>query len=148
MATQQEINNVITALRKIGAETRNGIKADVSEGGKMLVAAIKQRAPVGTRTHIRYNSAGKVVATYKPGNLKKSIRILPLRRVKNAVIVGPISRGKTPDGYYAHMLEFGTVKMFAQPFVEPAVNAVSGAVQDRILKALKNRIESHAKQLL
>lgn len=147
MATQQEINNVITALRKIGAETRKGIRADISEGGKMLVAAIKQRAPVGTRTHSRY-SAGKVVATYKPGNLKKSIRILPLRRVKNAVIVGPITRGKTPDGYYGRFVEFGTVKMTEKPFVEPAVKAVSGAVQDRILKGLKNRIESYAKELL
>lgn len=140
MTTQAEINEIIRKLQRIEPAIRKDIKSDLRLPAAQIIAAIKGRAPVGKKTHKR----GSIV--YKPGNLRRSIQILPLRRTKNAVIVGPKARGKTPDGFYARFLEFGTVKMAAQPFIEPAVNSSLPGAERFALELLKRRVERYANQ--
>ena len=56
------------------------------------------------------------------GNLKKSMGIIKRKsrdKTKVRFSVTP-RRGGKYDGFYAHMIEFGTSKMTAQPFMRPA----------------------------
>lgn len=140
MTNQAEINEIIRKLQRIEPAIRKDIKSDLKLAAAPIISAIKAKAPVGKRIHKR----GSIV--YKPGNLRKSIQTLPLRRTKNAVIIGPRARGGTPDGYYARFLEFGTVKMVAKPFIEPAVNVSLPGAERFALELLKRRVERYANQ--
>ncbi len=141
---QKGINTAIKKLQGIDPYLKRSIGADLGVAAKPLIAAIKAAAPVSSKAHSRY-SAGKVVATYKPGNLRRSIQRLPLRRAKSAIYIGPRSRGENPDGYYAPFLEYGTQNMSARPFIGPAAKAVLPAVGRTALELLKKRIETYAK---
>lgn len=86
---------IISILKKVSTPT---LKAAISF------------APVGTIPHKRYQSkTGKVLASYKPGNLKRSLgKILAKRNKPNVrVDIGArVSKFKLreDDGYYAHMI--------------------------------------------
>ena len=67
---QAGINATIKKLDRIDPFVRKYIKQDLGEASNIITSAIKGRTPVGTRRHGRF----------KPGNLKKSIRKLPLRK--------------------------------------------------------------------
>lgn len=97
----------------------------------LVTAAIQGETPISDRIHYRYKTPkisgklrapkglGRKVASYVPGNLRKSTMDLSERRSKykkfGIVIVGPLysrkSRGnnigsskRNADGYYAHMV--------------------------------------------
>ena len=140
MTQQQEINELIKKLQRIEPSIRKDIKRDLREAAAPIIAAIRGRAPISDRAHRR----GSIV--YRPGNVRRSIQVLPLRRTRNAVLVGPRARGGTPDGYYARFLEFGTVKMSARPFIDPAVQASFPIAERFILELLKRRISRYENQ--
>lgn len=105
----------------------------LNKAATILKNSMVQKVPVGNRVVKRYIN-GKVVATYHPGNLKRSIQILDLKDKKNAYVgVKRLSKGKSKgvfrgsnvDGYYAHMVEYGRHK---RPFIRPAVDAVGAKV--------------------
>lgn len=137
---QNDLNGLIRKLRGIEGVVTKDVKDDLRQAGSVIVSAIQGRAPIGTRSRTRKG------VVFKPGNLRKSIRVLPLRRTKNAVVLGPISRGRAPDGFYARFLEFGTKNMAAQPFIAPAVDASLPQAQRFALELLKRRVEKYAQQ--
>ena len=63
------------------------------------------------------------------GKLERSIRVVRLRgdtRRNIRVYAGNRTKG---GAYYAHMVEYGTVKMKKKPFLRPALNASKGQIQ-------------------
>ena len=113
----------------------------INKAATILKNAMIQKVPVGNRVVKRYIN-GKVVATYHPGNLKRSIALLDLKDKKNAYVgVKRMSKGKSKgefrgsnvDGYYAHMVEYGRHK---RPFIRPAVDAVGS----KVLMELENYV--------
>jgi len=63
------------------------------------------------------------------GKLKSSIRVVRLKgdtRRNIRVYAGNRTKG---GAYYAHMVERGTVKMKAKPFLRPALNASKAQIQ-------------------
>ncbi len=56
-------------------------------------------------------------------NLEKSIGTTKRKGTKGTEVVFAVSarRGNPHDGFYAHMVEFGTSKMSAKPFMRPAL---------------------------
>lgn len=158
---QSELNTLIRTLQGLTPAATKQSKKLLTEAAGPLVAAIQGRAPVSDKPHKRYKSSkgtkrapkgtGQVVATYYPGNLKRSFGVLRFRRSK-AVFVGPKAtgnsgdfRGRRADGYYAHMVEFGTKKASATPFVAPAVNAVGGTVLRFATELFRREILTYAK---
>lgn len=150
---QQDLNRVVSALRKIEPTVRKSGKADLMEAAKILESAVKGRTPVGEKAHNRYSArkgrkaakgSGKVIATYKPGNLKKSMQRLNFRR-SNAAFVGPQLKKENPDGYYAHMVERGTTTQPAQNFVRSAVQSAGPQTIKFAIELIKRRISSFGK---
>lgn len=128
-----EINAWADGIRRAVRDfERTDRKKILRRAAAPTVAAAKRRTQVGDRTHRRYAS-GKVVATYKPGNLRKSLQVLALRRSPD-VHVGPKMGGKQgsavygpsgpADGYYAAML-YGSALAFARRVLIPALQATT-----------------------
>lgn len=126
-------------------------------GARIILNEIRQTAPVGTRNHAYYspakknskaaNGEGKKLREFKPGNLKRSFAILNLRKSKD-LFVGPRTGKKSPfDGYYAHLVEFGTSKMAAQPFIRPAVAAKREAAMKANVEMAWRIINNEVKSL-
>lgn len=94
---------------------------------KPMRTAARNAAPVVDPKRLpryRYTKGGGKVPI-PPMNLKKSIGIFNGKsKTYPNVLVGPRTRGTKYLGYYAAWLEYGTVNMPAQPFMEPAFNQV------------------------
>lgn len=147
---QADLNRVLAQLKKVEPFIRRSGKEDLREAAKILSTAVAIRTPVGTVTHKRYarrkgkkagKGGGNVLATYKPGNLRKSIRVLNFRR-SSAAFVGA-KLGKTPDGYYAHMVERGTTTQPAQEFFKKAIASAGNATLNKAIQLLSRRIQSY-----
>ncbi len=100
---------------------------------KPTVAAARAQAPVGNKTHKRYSRKdGTVLATYQPGNLKKSIGNITgkrgLGKVNAVLYVGPRSKGRKYDGYYGGMVHGGTKFQRPNPFMDRAYNQTKAMV--------------------
>ena len=112
---KREVQMVINRLNKIPYHLREKERKKIlRKSAKPLVRAAKANVPRSNKPTHRYKN-GKIVATYFPGNLRRSIKVLPLRRTTN-VFVGPHAKGgagnfkgRRVDGYYAHFVEKGTV---------------------------------------
>lgn len=142
MTTQEEINKAVRTLYKFGDVVAKNRQRIAALGGNYFAAAAEAAAPRSKRPHRRYNTAkvaksirapkgaGAVVATYMPGNLGASVKVLKFRQAQSKVYVGAkLSKGKAAgvfgpgrkqDGYYMHWVEFGTVRSKATPFFRAA----------------------------
>lgn len=104
---------------------KNILVGAVRAGAKPLVEAAKDYAPVDK------------------GILKKSIGVNRKKtKDKNQVwfAVSPRKGGKY-DGFYGHMVEFGTSKMAAQPFLRPAFESQDNVSIDAATKYMADRID-------
>lgn len=89
----------------------------------------RQRKP-----HHRYMNGVKI-ATYYPGNLARSIKVLPFKRTSD-VFVGPQRAGRGQgsgtfkggkvDAWYGHFLEFGTVRQRPIAYLRNAYESKKG----------------------
>lgn len=159
--TQAELNALIRALQGVSDVAKKDSDRVLTEAAGPLRAAIAGRAPVSDAPHSRYSTpkisrklrapkgSGVVAATYQPGNLAKSFSVLSFRRARFAKFIGPKVRrsaGQTPDGYYAHMVNFGTVQQPAQRFVEAGVAAGGGVARNLAVRLMKQTIDNYARQ--
>jgi hypothetical protein len=116
---QADLNKVIAAVQKIGPVLYRDAKKELKAAARPLSAAVKSVTPVGKKKeHKRYpklrpgqkkaaKDQGRVIATYKSGNLKRSIGVISFRRAKTSVFVGARLRG-VYDGYYGHTVNYPT----------------------------------------
>ncbi len=82
------------------------------------------------------------------GDLKKSIRIKKRRIPKGSTMLkfsihagGNIRvNGESLRPYYAHMIEFGTSQMSAQPFMRPALEQEAGNAIKYVREYIEKRI--------
>lgn len=150
---QEEINVLVKRIYSTMDGARRQSQKVFKESAKPMVQAIQARAPVSDEPHDRYNG-GKVVATYHSGNLRRSIKVLTFRRSK-AVFVGAklaeqgsggVFRGNRTDGYYLHMVEFGTINQGPQPFFRPGVAQTKEAVLRSMVVGMKRQIDNYAQK--
>jgi len=143
------LNDVLKVLKNFPIQVRkNALKGMVRAGAKVIEDEAKRLVPV------------------RSGNLKESISTIARRsKDKNSVMyaVTPLRNktktkrgkladgtkwsitGQTADGFYSHMIEFGTSKMKAQPFLRPAESKNDEAfskgkeyLADRVEKLIKD----------
>jgi HK97 gp10 family phage protein len=103
---------------------------------KLQTGALRSGLRAGAK--IVRDEARTLVAV-KTGGLKRSIRIIARRMKKGTITVSVGSSLK-----YAHLLEYGTVRTRANPYLRPAldgkasaaVNAVSTQVREYLTKKL------------
>lgn len=128
---QADLNRAINAIAGIAPAITKDVKKELTAAAKPLVQSIKAAAPIGKRPHSRMSGGQRI--TYKPGNLRRSFRVLNFRRAKTGIYVGA-KYGGAVDGYYAHFVNDGTINagqgasQNAQQFVEKGLNTVKTVV--------------------
>ena len=118
----QGVEEFLAALKAKGDLLESKQEKIIMAGAKILKSEIEARAPVLT------------------GNLKQHIVITELKKGSDGafVYVGPSDPGK---GFYGRMIEFGTVKMRARPFVEPSYLSKKSAMLVAMAAEAKKVIE-------
>lgn len=159
-----EIDQLVKEFYAIGGNIVRARSGILTASSKILVNEIKSNAPVGSKIHKRYGTpkaiksrrakkgSGVVVATYYPGNLRFSFKVMKFSRAKASVYVGSkLAKGQAQgvfssaakaDGYYSHMVDRGTKNKAARPFVERSVLAV----QNDVLEDIKKRTAKYIKR--
>jgi len=109
---------------------KNVMTGAVRAGAKPIVKRARELVPV------------------EHGDLKKSIRIKKRRIPKGSTMLkfsihagGNIRvNGESLRPYYAHMIEFGTSQMSAQPFMRPALEQEAGNAIKYVREYIEKRI--------
>lgn len=133
---------------------RKDRRSILRKGAAPVRKTARSLTPVGKRVHKRY-SGGTVVATYNPGNLRRSIKTLTFSKSPD-VFVGPkFSTGETKgefggpgqpvDGYYFRMV-FGSTSAFYARVLQPAIAVNRSKVVRQIGLASKKKIIEYAKR--
>lgn len=112
------------------------------EGMENLLAEIEKLGQAGSRIENKaLKEAGDVVKTSiqnetptRTGKLKRSIEV---SRVKTKGGIKQVEVGPGPDGYYSKFLEFGTVKMKANPFMSRGYEMSKSEAESKIEEEIK-----------
>lgn len=166
---EREIRELGVKFRKLIASLDDRTLKDVLIfSAQPLQEKAAQNAPQSRRPHYRYNTPklvrslrapngkGVRVATYGPGNLKRSMQTLSFRRMKRSVLVGPklakTAKGKFTtrsrvDGFYASFVEAGTKGQRAKKYISSAAVSARSAVIRRLDTSLTRILNRRAAQL-
>lgn len=167
MTLEQEVKEAIKKLQSLPKSYSRRRKRILRTAAAPLISAARRNIPRSTKPHHRYNTSkasssirapkgeGKIIATYYPGNLRRSIQRLNFRKSKD-IFVGPLvsKRGKgggtfnndRVDGYYANQMEFGNRNHEGVAFMRKAVDSTTGKVQNIIIKESTKTIENFIKK--
>lgn len=101
--------------------------------------SLQDRRKVYSKAGRKVIKAAKQNVNVKSGKLKKSIGQLPIARRSDAIFVGVkkkkgSKRGDSP--YYAHMVEYGTVKQKPQAYMRRAYETTKDQVRDEVVTGL------------
>ena len=119
---------------------------------------IKERAAELAPEAVADTVTGKL--KHLKGSLKRSISIAAVRQgppaTERKFAVYAQSSGRRgskvesngpKDGWYAHFVEFGTVKMAKQPFMRPAFEELKLAAKDKMIELIQNGIKTQIERL-
>lgn len=140
-----ELNRALSQLPDRLA--RNVLRGSVAAGAAVIRREARERAP---------RAVGPMPAGQPPpGTLKRAIYSAQARRLSGLLQqvyhvgvvsgkrakIGKAKSGKSKDAYYWRFVEFGTVKMAAQPFLRPAFEAKKLEAVEAIRRYMAERIE-------
>lgn len=112
------MSDLLRNLEQAGNRGQEVAEKALNEGAKILQAKMKQMAP-------RSAGAGK--------HLAENIII-------SAIKDGTIEVGPQKDYFYGFFLEFGTSKMSAQPFAQPAFEASKGQIERKMAEVIRDEL--------
>lgn len=140
-------------------------KAIMEKAAAPIIAAAKALAPKSKRAHSMYNTPkltnnlrapkgmGVISATFNPGNLSRSIKILthgPFRK-SPFTYIGPKYPTRNGGGRhvapYAHMVEFGTIKQSAQPYMRPAFESQKNTAFQIAKKGFRDALDKELQKM-
>lgn len=126
-------------LDELGEKAGEAIRPAAQAGAQVLYDAAKRRAPVSDHLHYFHGTHG-IYGPYRPGNLRDSIyqvystdNSTDGRKAQYHV---SFNFKKAPYGF---MVEYGTSKAPAYPFIRPAMDlapAAQDAMENEVLKRL------------
>lgn len=109
------MDEMLARLQRIGGNVEQSSDKAIYKGAEVIQQAMIDGAPRGTlNTQSWQYKAGK---KYAVEHLKDNIVI---GKVKGVGVSRYVNVGPEKNFFYAKFFEFGTVKMAAKPFMEPA----------------------------
>ncbi|HEV2612539.1 MAG TPA: HK97-gp10 family putative phage morphogenesis protein [Noviherbaspirillum sp.] len=133
-----DLSGINAALDNLADGVKEHVRPAAQAGAQVLYREVLQRVPVAKEAR---TVKGK---TYQPGTLKASIYQAysdDNSRAGQATYHISWNRRKAPHG---HLIEFGTSRMEAQPFLRPAYDAAHKAA----LEVARDRLAAGVQQLL
>lgn len=134
---------------------RNVLRGAVNAASTVVRQDAVRRAPLYVALAAASGGDKAIAKGHPPaGTLKRSIYQKQIREKSNELkqtFYVSVRHGKTDkntvDAYYAHMVEWGTVKMGARPFLRPAFEARREAAIEAMRLYLANRIPNEIAKL-
>lgn len=117
------INEMLAKIEKLGKNVEKIKKKALSKGAEVLKTEISQNA-VRSSTHAKHLADNIEISDVKVGS--DGLEYL---------LVGP-----TKEYFYGKFLEFGTVKMRARPFMEPALLSKKQEVLEKIAEEIRSEL--------
>lgn len=126
-------------MRRLSADMAGKVARQATAAGAGVARKnIRARAPKDTGNL----QAAIVMKRVRNTNLTEEYIVAPRKGKRRDVRAAKAGTGKLgKDAYYAHMVEFGTVKMAAQPFVRPGFEESVQPATQAIAKRLKQRLD-------
>lgn len=153
-----ELKEISKRMDQLDFALRSQIRREVlTKAAQPLVDAARELAPQSERVHYDYGkSSGDHRITYYPGNLKKSIRVLEFRK-SPSVFVGPkvVKKARAKaygrnernvNAFYASMVEFGTARTSAQPYMRPALDRTKGTILMVAEREFRKVVQEYARR--
>lgn len=102
----------------------------LAKAGELVAAKARQKFPLGAPPPVVGRKNKKPWMPMSKGDLLKSIRVtrLPGDPKLNIRVYAGFRQEGGGGVFYAHMIEWGTVKMGARPFLRPALNSSKGLI--------------------
>lgn len=122
------INELLANLERIGRNVEQAKKQALNEGAEIIKESAKQKCPRSTQrgSHLADNI---IISDVKQGVDGKPY-----------VEIGP-QKSSNDEFFYGKFLEFGTVKMNAKPFMEPAFLEKRREALDKIADVIRGVVE-------
>lgn len=108
---------------KITSEIEKRAMDRLEKAGELVASKARARFPLGEPPSIPNKKTKKPWKPMSRGELIKSIRVVRLKddpKLNIRVYAGNRLKG---GPFYAHMIEYGTVKLGARPFLRHALNS-------------------------
>jgi HK97 gp10 family phage protein len=110
----------------------NAMRDALFRAGTVIAEEAKRLVPVRTG-----NLRDSIIVSFDPGNFAR----VDGTAIGMSVYVGPAQGKSAPhDGFYGHMVEFGTVHSAAHPFMRPALASkgreAEGIIRSELLSQL------------
>lgn len=105
----------------------------VSQLGLAIDEQLTNKAVTAGAVYLR--DKVKETVPVRTGNLKANIIHSTAKNGK--VDVGPDQQG---DAFYGHMLEYGTSKMAAQPFMQPSLERNKSQIEKEMADVIRNEL--------
>tara|TARA_R110000851_G_scaffold95156_1_gene206757 strand:- start:464 stop:973 length:510 start_codon:yes stop_codon:yes gene_type:complete len=142
----QQIDKTFLSLKKTLVDYERKDRRRITRKAAQKVAVAARRAP-GFRDSkkVRYRKSGNSRIKYNSGNLRRSLRVLTLKKTQDAYVGPQFARkkatayggvGQPVDGYYAAMA-FGSSLAFRNKVLIPAL----GRGKNAALKILRSESE-------
>lgn len=146
---------LMKGLNGLAAGIDKATRPAAQAGAQVLYDEVRARVPVSRQGHWFYGTASKNAPKgqkrqhaywYDAGSLKKAIyqKHLPERSVNGSqwyAISWRHSRGAQNSVPYGFMVEFGTSRMPAKPFLRPAYQAKHQAAAERMRDVFVERVK-------
>ncbi len=116
------------APEKITAEIEKRAMDRLEKAGELAAAKARQKFPLGAPPPVGTRKSKSAWMPMSKGDLLKSIRVTRLPgdpKLNIRVYAGGRWKGAP---FYARMIEYGTIKMGARPFLRPALNQSKAAI--------------------
>jgi len=153
-SVNRQIDQWIAKVEKsVGDFSRKDRRRIVRKAARPVVKQMRAIAPRSKRPHYRYPK-GQPRVKYNPGNLRRSIKVLPFRKTADAFVGPQFARKRAPeygapgqpvDAYYAAMI-YGSARRFRQRVIEPAARSSESQVIARLKKESRAAIKKAAAQ--
>jgi len=154
---KKDVEEVVKTLNKLLKKfDEKEIKKLLRPAADILTKAAQANIHDSEVVHYRHLKDSKT--KYYPGNLRKSIKVLSLRKT-NSLFVGPgiskggggkvFGKGKRVDGWYAHFQEYGTINMPTPRnlgFMRRAYIANKNKIIGEIFKQVKNKVKEYERE--
>jgi hypothetical protein len=151
--TNKQIEVWIRKMERVAGHFDKKAKRKILiKASRPVVKAARRIAPKSAKPH--YRGSGTTRIKYNPGNLRRSIKRLPLRRTSDAIIGPQFAKskvmeyggpGQPNDAYYAAMI-YGSSVNFNNRVLSPALATTSGAVINIVRKEALDEIKKNAAQ--
>lgn len=120
------------------------VRPGIQAAAQVFYEEAKRRAPVSDAPHM-FHGTNQIYGPYSPGNLRDAIyQVFSKDRSQPGAPVYHVSwnQSKVPYGF---MVEFGTSKQPAHPFIRPAFEAMKFSAAGAGLAAMQQKMKEVAK---